>query len=200
MYPILKIALRLEDMFILVAACIVFLGIAYLVDRVRNELRNENFHAANYSAWQMPELAMFVAAVIMGSWAFLSSSSYTIDVQYHDTYLVIALLHIQLLVMGCFLLMSLVYFLARQLPLLKVLTILHLVLTFGVCFVVGFNAVFVGGVPRSYTRGVDPEVSDAMSALMYFGWLIAPAVFVFLCAQLLLLLNILIGLYRIRAR
>ncbi len=196
MLIILKIALRLQDMFILVAACFVFLGIAYLIDRIRDELREGSFHATNYSPWEMPELSMFVAALIAGSWYMFPNAIGLLGLKTQSADGMEAISEVSFLIMTALSIISLVYFLSRRLELVNMLTTFHLVLTFSSCLLFFHylsvweydQALMFSGMNDSRHLYIRPLLSSDVGMDM--------SIICFLVTQLSLIVNVFIGIRR----
>ncbi|MFK8163590.1 MAG: hypothetical protein AB8H12_14165 [Lewinella sp.] len=191
MFPMLRVALRIQDMLILLIIGCLLLGAVYLIEQLGKELRKGSVAKTNFTPGHAPQfyfLLMALMAVITG---IFTPANEMLDWQLYDTYFVISLSIIAVAAAGYFLFVSLVYFLARRLSLVKWMAVLHLALT----AIIGL--VFY----RYYLEPAEPEV-DLVGAVYKIEWargvvfsLLAP---VFSIVQILLPLNILIGLWRRR--
>lgn len=181
MYIPLRLGLRLQDMFILLALGAVFVGLAYLADVVKTELKGGSYERTNFSPWTTPQFYLLTAAAGIALASLNSGSRDTLDVQLHDTYFVVAAEQAGLIMGSYFVLIAFVYFVARNLELSPWITTIHLVLTLG-CSLLGYY-LFSATVPEGGTTTF--VTSSNLSVRV---------VLLFLFAQLLLPINLFVGL------
>jgi hypothetical protein len=191
MFPMLRIALRIQDMLILLAIGCVLLGIVYLVDQFRAELRKSSLEKTNFTPWHAPHFHFLTMALMVGLTGVFAPADQMLDWQLYDTYFVISLSVVGVMAAAYLLFVSLVYFMARRLSLLKWMAVMHLVLTVtaGILFYLYYQN------PPEPTDILDPtalEVFRTRNAVLGLSCGVA------VVAQVLLPINLLIGLWRRR--
>jgi hypothetical protein len=129
MFPMLRVALRIQDMLILLAIGCVLLSIVYLIDQFRAELKKSGVEKTNFTPWHSPHFHFLMMALMIGVGGVFSPADQMLDIQLHDTYLVISVGVIGVVAAAYFLFVSFVYFMARRLSLARWMVVLHLALS-----------------------------------------------------------------------
>jgi len=129
MFPMLRVALRIQDLLILLVIGCALLGVVHLVDQLRAELRGSGVEKTNFTPWHAPHFHFLMMALMVGITGMFAPADQMLDWQLHDTYFVISLSVIGVMAAIYLLFVSLVYFMARRLSLLKWMVVMHLILT-----------------------------------------------------------------------
>ncbi len=185
----LRVALRIQDMLILLAIGCVLLGAIYLVEQLGKELKKGSVAKTNFSPWQAPQFYFLLMATMMGMAGVFTSAEEMLDVQLNDTFFVISLSVIGVVAAVYLLFVSMVYFLARRLSLLKWMAVLHLALTVtaGILFYLYYPN---PPAPSGYFDQASHEVFRTHNAIPGLSCWVASV------AQILLPVNLLISWWR----
>lgn len=189
MFPMLRVALRIQDLLILLAIGCVLLGIVYLMDLLRAELKKGGVEKTNFTPWHAPQFHFLMMALMVGVSGVFAPAGQTLDVQLYSTYFVISLPVLGVVVASYLLFVSFVYFMARRLSLMKWMTVLHLIMT----AVVGLGLYLYQQNQPDFTR---PFSFETMDTMMFWHKTLDLCSLGLVFGQLLLPVNLLIGLWR----
>ena len=133
-------------------------------------------------------IVMILVGVFFG---FLYGNS-AIDIQLHDTYFVVNLYHFFIIVAIFQVLIGSIYWLFRKMKLIFLLTGFHVLGSILPLFPIIYLFTYLGlpSVPRRYYSFSSYDFEGGFS---FYNSLLSSLIFIFLAAQLLLVLNVLIG-------